>query len=78
MQESCGKLYVLWKDKRLVLLISTHGLSISNFPYIPFLIFLGENRAVCNEILLLPMHFEYITHMRSVDLADQLQVSYCT
>lgn len=74
MQESCGKLYVLWKDKRLILLISTYAFSIPNFPYILFLIFLHENRIVRNEIFLLPMHFEYITHMRGVDVVDQLQV----
>ena len=66
---------VIWKDKKAVVLLSTHavpvdlpGDSTSTVP--------RRTGAVRNLIPTSPIHLEYTTYMRGVDVADQLRASY--
>jgi hypothetical protein len=66
---------VMWKDKCLVLLISTHANPIG-FPCVPRDEVPRRNRSVREKIPTSPMLIEYTTFMRGVDVANQLQASY--
>jgi hypothetical protein len=78
MHASKGVACVVWKDKRLVILISTHAVPVQP-PYThPDLLVKvpRHNGAVRDAIYTSPIHFEYTTYMHGVDVADQLRVSY--
>jgi hypothetical protein len=75
MHESRGIACALWKDKRPVLLLSTHVQPIG-FPCQPVDVVPRRNGAIRDEIQSSPMHKEYTTYMRGVDVADQLRASY--
>jgi hypothetical protein len=77
MHESRSMSSVLWKDKKPVLLLSTNAISIG-FPCVPVDTVPRPNGAVREAIPTSPMHVEYTTHMRGVEVADQLQASYST
>lgn len=70
MHEFQGVLSVLWKDKKLVLVLSTHGASIRKIPCIPFPTVPRRNGAMQDKIWTSPMHLEYTTHLKDVDVAD--------
>ena len=66
---------VLWKDKCLVVLLSTHATSICA----PCEIRDTTSRrqsTMQTEIFTSPMLVEYTKHMRGVDMADQRRASY--
>jgi hypothetical protein len=71
MHESRGIGSILWKDKQPVLLISTHAQSIG-FPCQPVDVVPCRNSAIREDIHSSPMHKEYTTYMRGVDVVDQL------
>jgi hypothetical protein len=48
------------------------------FPCVPVPTVPRRNGAVREDIITSPMHLEYTTHMRGVDVADQLRASYST
>jgi hypothetical protein len=75
MHDSRGIGCVLWKDKRPVLLLSSHAQPIG-FPCQPVDVVPHRNGAIRDEIHSSPMHKEYTTYMRGVDVADQLRASY--
>lgn len=64
----------MWKDKKPVLLISTHALSLA----FPCEIVEVPRRvgAVRKMVQTSPIHKEYTTYMRGVDVADQLRGNY--
>ena len=65
----------MWKDKKLVI-ISSHAAPIQ-FPCQYLVVSVRRrNGSIHEEIQTSPMHLEYTTHMRGVDVADQLQASY--
>jgi hypothetical protein len=68
----------MWKDKRLVLLISTHAVPVQPPCTHPDLLMKvpRRNGAVREAIHTSPMHYEYTTYMHGVDVADQLRASY--
>jgi hypothetical protein len=75
MYDSYGIGCVLWKDKHPVLILSTHAQPIG-FPCKPVDVVPRRNGPVCEEIQSSPMHKEYTTYMRGIDVADQLRASY--
>jgi hypothetical protein len=74
IHESRGLSCVMWKDKYLVLLISTHALSIG-FLCVPHNEVPHRNRTVRENIPTSPMLLEYTTFMKGIDVADQLCAS---
>jgi hypothetical protein len=68
----------MWKDKKPVLLISTNAVPVqppcthpnllANVPH--------RNGAVRKAVHTSPIHLEYTTYMRGVDVANQLRASY--
>jgi hypothetical protein len=75
MHDSHGMATVIWKDKRAVVLLSTHALPI-DFPCQPRTCVPRRNGALWELVGTSPIHHEYTTHMRGVDVADQLRASY--
>jgi hypothetical protein len=75
MHQSCWMASVVWKDKKPILLLSTHTVSIGYLcmpvPTVP-----RKNGVVQKNIMTSSMHLEYTTHMHGVDVADQLPASY--
>ena len=76
MHKSWGITHVMWKDKKLVLLICTHVFS-TELLAIQFLVSIplcdGDS---WNYIITSSMYYKYTTHMSGVDVVDQLQASY--
>jgi hypothetical protein len=77
MHETRKMTCVLWKDKKPILLLSTHALPIG-FPCVLVPTVPRRNGAVRKDIMTSPMHLEYTTHMRGIDVADRLRASYNT
>jgi hypothetical protein len=71
MHEDRGISTVLWKDKKPILLISTHAMPVG-YPCEPVVTVPRRNGAVREEVFTSPIHHEYTTHIRGVDMADQL------
>jgi hypothetical protein len=69
---------VMWKDKRPVLLISTHAVPIQAPCIHPrlFTTVLLRNGPIRDTVHTSPIDLEYTSRMRGVDVADQLQASY--
>jgi hypothetical protein len=66
---------VAWRDKKTVRLLSTHARPVvvegEERPTVP-----RRNGAIREAIPTSPVHLEYTTHMRGVDVADQLRSNY--
>jgi hypothetical protein len=75
MHESREISCVMWKDKRPVLLISTHAIPIG-FPCMPVDTVPRKHGAIREKVPTSPVLLEYTTFMRGVDVADQLRASY--
>jgi hypothetical protein len=75
MHEDRGISTVMWKDKRPVLLISSHSMLVG-YPCVPVITILRRNGTERNNIITSSVHHGYTTHMRGVDVADQLHASY--
>jgi hypothetical protein len=75
MHESRDISSTLWKDKRLVLLLSTNAQPIG-FPCKPVDVVPRRNDAIREDIHSSLKHKEYTTKMCGVDVADQLRASY--
>ena len=69
MHTSQNIAWVIWKDKKPVILLSTHALPrvTSGLPEVTVH---RRNGAVRENITTLPVYLEYTTHMRGVDVAD--------
>jgi hypothetical protein len=77
MHQSRQMTTLMWKDKKHVLLLSTHVIPI-DYPCMPVPMVLKKNSAKSEDIMILPMHLEYTTHMCGVDMTDQLRILYGT
>jgi hypothetical protein len=77
MHETRKMACVLWKDKKSVLFLSTHALLI-RFPCVLVPMVPKRNGAVREDIMTSPMHLQYTTHIRGVDVANQLRALYST
>jgi hypothetical protein len=66
---------VAWRDKKTVRLLSTHTRPVvvegEERPTVP-----RRNGAVRKALPTSPVHLEYTTYMRGVDVADQLRTNY--
>jgi hypothetical protein len=66
---------VAWRDKKMVRLLSTHTRPVvvegEERPTVP-----RRNGAIREAIPTSPVHLEYTTYMRGVDVADQLRSNY--
>jgi hypothetical protein len=67
---------IMWKDKRPVLILSTHAKPVQFPCEFPVLTVPRRNGAIREEIQTSPIHFEYTKYIRRVDVADQLRASY--
>jgi hypothetical protein len=76
MHESHSMSSIMWKDKRLVLILSTHARPIQFPCEFPILIVPCRNGPIREEVQTSLVHFEYTKHMCGVDVADQLRASY--
>jgi hypothetical protein len=78
MHASKGVACAMWKDKRPVLLISTNAVPVQPPCTHPDLLtnVPRRNGAVREAVHTSPIHLEYTTYMRGVDVADQLRASY--
>ena len=75
MHSFCRISSVMWEDKKVVLLVSSHALPVDP-PNVPRTVVpqrSGPNQEFLPSSL---MHLEYTTYMRKVDVAYQLQASY--
>jgi hypothetical protein len=72
MHSSKGVACAMWKDKRPVLLISTHAVPVQLPCTHPDLLVKVPrwNSAVRDAIHTSPIHLEYTTFMHGVDVAD--------
>jgi hypothetical protein len=68
--------FIMWKDKRPVLLISTHTRPIQAPYENPVVTVPRRQGATRVNIQTSPVLLEYTTDMRGVDVADQLRASY--
>ena len=68
---------VIWKDKKPVILLSTHALPRVT-PGLSKVTVPRRNGAIRDNITTSPIHLEYTTHMRGVDVADQLRAAHST
>ena len=76
MHESRTISCVLWKDKKPILLLSTHNMPIQA-PCERPLVSIPRRRGAMREMILTsPVLKEYTTFMWGMDVADQLCVSY--
>jgi hypothetical protein len=69
MHESRKMACVLWKDKKPVLLLSTHAIPIG-YPCMPVPTMPRRNGADWEDVMTSPIDLEYTTHMWGVDVAD--------
>jgi hypothetical protein len=69
MHETRRMARVLWKDKKPVLLLSTHAIPIG-YPCMPVPTVPRRNGAEWENIMTSPVYLEYTTHMSGVDVAD--------
>jgi hypothetical protein len=78
MHASRGLACIMWKDKRPVILISTHAVPVQPPCTHPNLLVTipCRNGAMRDAVHTSPIHYEYTTYMRRVDVADQLRTSY--
>jgi hypothetical protein len=76
MHDLRGISSVLWKDKRPVLLKSTHARSIQAPCEKPVVTVTRRQGAIRDKIQTSPVLVEYTTHIRDVDVTDRLWVSY--
>lgn len=70
MHESRKMNSILWKDKKPVLILSTNAIPIQfpwEFPVVSVPRRSGSTRELIQTS---PVHLEYTTHMRGVDVAD--------
>ena len=76
MHDTCNISCVIWKDKKPVLLLSTHAMPIKA-PCEKVVVSVPRcNGTVRKLIQTSSVLKEYTTHMRGVDVADQLHASY--
>jgi hypothetical protein len=78
MHSSKDICFIVWREKRPVLLISTSTVPVQLLYIHPRYIVtvLLRNGVVRDNIQTFLVHLEYTTHMRGIDVADQLQASY--
>jgi len=76
MHESRRMCVILWKDRKPVLIISTHERPVQFPCEFPLVTIPRRSGSTCHEIPSSPMYVEYTTYMRGVDVADQLHASY--
>jgi hypothetical protein len=76
MHQSRSISCVMWKDKKSVLLISTHARPIQPPCERPITTVPRRSGAVRESIQTSPVLHEYTTNMRGVDVAGQLRASY--
>ena len=65
-----------WKNKRPMILLSTHALPI-DMPGEPESYVFRRNGAIQVLVHTSPMHLEYTTYMRGMDVADQFKGKVC-
>ena len=76
MHESRQLSAIMWKDKKPVVIISSHAVPIQFPCQYPVVSVPRRNGSIHEEIQISPIHLEYTTHMCGVDVADQLWASY--
>ena len=68
---------VIWKDKKPVLLLSTHAIPI-DYLCMPLSTVPRRVGTIQKDIMASLMHLEYTTHKRGVDVTNHLQAFYST
>jgi hypothetical protein len=68
---------VLWKDKKPVLLLSTRAIPLG-YPYMPVPTMPRRNGTEQEDVMTSLIHLEYTTHIRGIDVVDQLCAFYST